>query len=216
MMLAEVARGMQTTLDALAATWKKWASLGLELTGADWGLSTRCVPWTVRDVYAHHSGFPVAFTAPAPPPPASDDVQVSDAVAVLRGFNADRDQAEQLASGVADHAVAEAAQHATRDLVGRFIDVAPAAIAALREANPNTLLPWGPFVVPLAEGVRIVLLEATVHLLDVQRALAREPDVPPAALRQTAALLAEVARPVEFIEAATGRAPTGSALPVMR
>lgn len=208
---------MQVTVDALAATWKTWARLGAELTDTEWDLPTRCVPWTVLHMYAHHSGFPVAFTAPATPPlTARDATRIFDAAEVVRGFNVDHDQAEQTASGVADHAVAKAAQHGKAELVRRFNEAAPAAIAALRESDRNALVPWGPFVVPLAEGVRIALLEATVHLLDVQRALGRAPDVPTDALRRTAWLLADVARPVEFIEAATGRAHRGSAFPVMR
>jgi hypothetical protein len=70
-------------------------------------------------------------------------------------------------------------------------------------------------VVPLQEAVRIVLLESVVHLLDVLRALGREPAVDEGALRETAALLAELASPVEFIEAATGRNPR-SPLPLLR
>jgi hypothetical protein len=54
-------------------------------------------------------------------------------------------------------------------------------------------------------SARIVLLEATVHLLDVQRALDHPPLVPSPALKDTAQLVAEVAPAVEFIEAATGR-----------
>jgi hypothetical protein len=60
-----------------------------------------------------------------------------------------------------------------------------------------------------------VLLESVVHLLDVLRALGRGPTVDQGALREVAALLAEVAPPVEFIEAATGRSPTNP-LPVLR
>jgi hypothetical protein len=67
---------------------------------------------------------------------------------------------------------------------------------------------------PLVEALRIVLLEATVHLLDVQRALDLPPDVPPEALRETSLLLAEIAPAVEFVEAATGRSAR-SPLPVL-
>ena len=65
------------------------------------------------------------------------------------------------------------------------------------------------------ETLRIVLMEATVHLLDLQRALELAPDVPAAALGSTVRLLAEVTPAVELIEAATGRSAT-SPLPVLR
>ncbi|MCU1683205.1 MAG: hypothetical protein JWQ81_3944 [Amycolatopsis sp.] len=73
----------------------------------------------------------------------------------------------------------------------------------------------GDAVVFAVEALRIVLLEATVHLLDVQRALGRAPIVPEAALDETARLLVEVAPAVEFIEAATGRS-SSSPLPILR
>jgi hypothetical protein len=72
-----------------------------------------------------------------------------------------------------------------------------------------------PSGVLLGEGLRIVLLEATVHLLDVQRALGQPPEVPGAALAHTASLLAEVAPGVELVEAATGRS-AASPFPVLR
>jgi hypothetical protein len=46
-----------------------------------------------------------------------------------------------------------------------------------------------------------------VHLLDLQHALGRPADVPAGGLAHTASLLAEMAPPVDFIEAATGRRP---------
>lgn len=77
-------------------------------------------------------------------------------------------------------------------------------------------MPWGGVGVVFAvEAVRIVLMEAVVHLLDAQRALDRPPFVPIAALVETAGLLAEIAPAVDFIEAATGRS-TISPLPVLR
>jgi hypothetical protein len=70
-------------------------------------------------------------------------------------------------------------------------------------------------VLPLVEALRVVLLQATVHLLDVLRALDLPPDPPPTAMTDTALLLAEMAPPLDFIETATGRSTT-SPLPVLR
>jgi hypothetical protein len=61
-------------------------------------------------------------------------------------------------------------------------------------------------MITLREALRTVVLEATVHLLDVPRAIGHPPDAPPLAVEDTAQLLAELASAVEFIEAATGRA----------
>lgn len=67
----------------------------------------------------------------------------------------------------------------------------------------------------MALRLRIVLLEATVHLLDVQRALDHPPVVPTPALQDTVQLLAELVPAVEFVEIATVRS-THSPLPVLR
>jgi hypothetical protein len=57
----------------------------------------------------------------------------------------------------------------------------------VRYAEASTLVPWpaSGAVVTLAEALRIVVMEATVHLLDVQRALDHRPLVPTAALSDT-------------------------------
>jgi hypothetical protein len=67
----------------------------------------------------------------------------------------------------------------------------------------------------LEEALRIVLLEATVHLLDVQRALDLLPDVPAAAIAETVSLLVDMVRPVDLVEVGTGRAAP-SPFPVIR
>ena len=67
----------------------------------------------------------------------------------------------------------------------------------------------------LEEAVSIGVLEATVHLLDLQRALGVPPDVPAAGVEHTVGLLAEMAPPVDFIEVATGRS-SAALFPVLR
>ena len=61
----------------------------------------------------------------------------------------------------------------------------------------------------LDEAVSIGILEATVHLLDLQSALGRPAEVPADGLTHTAAVLVQMAPPIDFIEAATGRSATG-------
>lgn len=93
----------------------------------------------------------------------------------------------------------------------------PRALQRLRQAEATTVVPWplSGAVITLVEALRIVLMEATVHLLDLQRALGHPPVVPTPALQDTVQLLAELAPAVELIEAATGRS-THSPLPVLR
>ena len=68
---------------------------------------------------------------------------------------------------------------------------------------------------PLSEAISIGILEATVHLLDLQRALGVPPEVPPAGLEHTVGLLAEMTPPVGFVELATGRSEV-EVFPVLR
>jgi uncharacterized protein (TIGR03083 family) len=207
-------------LNALAAVWLAWAEVGADLTDTDWHQMSRCEQWSVASLFAHHSVFPLAFANLMPSAPDETDEHVAvvvSAVDILRGFNRAGGVAHEMATQVADHAVEEARTVAPADLIARFSTTAPLVIDRLRDADPGQLLPWpaGQGLVRLVEALRIVLMEATVHLLDVLAALKREPALPAAALHETAALLAEMVDPVSFIETATGRS-SGAVLPVLR
>ncbi|QFU90253.1 maleylpyruvate isomerase N-terminal domain-containing protein [Amycolatopsis sp. YIM 10] len=201
-------------VDALARTWQAWAELGEGLTEEQWGLPSRCPGWDVAALYAHHSAMPRDLHA-AGPPAGEPEGAVLTAAAALRRFNSEGGLAATAGPEVADEAVADAAATSGRALVERFTVLGPSVLDRLRSAGPELRAVWQPGVVlPLSEAVRIVLLEATVHLLDVRRALGQAPDAPADALTETAALLAEMAPPVELIEAATGRSAV-SPLPVL-
>lgn len=204
--------GYAARLEYLAQSWREWARIGAELTERDWRRPTRCGSWQVAHLYAHHSGFPLALTAPSP---ADSTAASATAAEVLRGFNAPGGIAHANASEIAARAVKISADQPAAELVERFAGTGSRAIAALRSADPAQRVQWVGYVVELAEVLRIGLLETTVHLLDLQRALDQEPSVPDGALRETAQLLAEMAPAVEFIESATGRAPAEPPLPLI-
>lgn len=203
----------RTRVDALDQSWREWARIGAELTEDDWHRPTRCEGWQVVHLYAHHSAFPMVF---AQAPDAAPDQTVVSAVDVLRGFNEPGGVAHTKAQVVAEHAVTKSVELGVAELVDRFAGVAPVAIDRLRAADPTRPMWWATSVIPLAEALRIAVLEATVHLLDLVRALDREPTVPDIALRETALLLAEMAPAIEFIDSATGRASAAPPLPVIR
>lgn len=204
-------------LDVLEQTWQVWSQLGGSLSETQWSAASRCPGWDVACLYAHHSQFLLALSAPPPPAPEVSSRPPQSAVQVLRAFNAPGGVASTAAPAVADQAAREAARHKPAELAERFTRLGPVAIRRLRTARPDLVVPWppAPSGVMLGEGLRIMLMEATVHLLDVQRALGQPPSLPDAALAQTASLLAEVAPGVELIEAATGRSAT-SPFPVLR
>jgi hypothetical protein len=91
----------------------------------------------------------------------------------------------------------------------------PQAIATARRLGPVVVDYFGRAMLPLEEAVSIGILEATVHLLDLQRALGAPPELPVAGVEHTVALLAQMAPPVDFIELATGRS-TAALFPVLR
>jgi uncharacterized protein (TIGR03083 family) len=205
-------------IDALMAVWRRWADVGEGLSEEQWSAPTRCTGWDVAALYAHVGMFPRAIVAPS----ALDDVggEPVTAVDILRGFNALGGVAHQMAEQVADSVVSLAAGLGRPAFVALFADDGPRAIAALRGQAPDARLHWPGVQVMTTwvEAVRIVLMESVVHLLDVLDvldALDRPPDVPAAGLRETAHLLADLADPVEFIDAATGRSATVP-LPVLR
>jgi uncharacterized protein (TIGR03083 family) len=200
-------------VDALAAVWRQWAEVGSALTDVEWSTPSRCAGWDVAALFAHAGVFPQAVLDP----PQADGGDPVTAVDILRGFNQPSGVAHTMAEQVADGAVALAAQVGHPGLVAFFADAGPRGIAALSERPADGLVPWpgAGAVTTWVEAVRIVLLESTVHLLDVLDGLGRAPDVPAEALRDTAHLLADLADPVAFVDAATARSAV-SPLPVLR
>ncbi|GAA0480832.1 hypothetical protein Ade02nite_55950 [Paractinoplanes deccanensis] len=195
-------------LNTLDALWSVWAATGRTLDDADWERATRLDDWTVRNLWAHAAQWPFGFAVlveqwvtEAPPTHAS-------AAALLAEFNAPDGVANTMRSHVASAGREDATKYTVEQMVSQFAEIGPRAIEAARKLGPVRVDYFGRAVMPLEEAVSIGILEATVHLLDVQRALDVEPAVPAEGLEHTALVLARVAPPVDFIEAATGRAST--------
>jgi len=194
-----------STLDSL---WSLWAGHGRAMTTEQWERPTRLGAWDVRSLYAHAGSWPVAFpfllsqVSTAPPTHAT-------AAALLRDFNAPEGSANRMRDWAAASARQDAAKYSTEQLVEQFAVIGPGAIATARELGPVNVDYFGQAVLPVGEAVSIGIMEATVHLLDLRHALGQEPDLPAEALAHTTALLAEMAPPVAFIEAATGRGGSG-------
>jgi len=200
---------------ALDVLWQRWADVGDGLTESDWARPTRCTGWDVRAVYGHHSMLPLLLST-GTPPAMGEDVTPLTAAQVLVTFNQPDGVAHTKREDVAASAV-QLAGVGTGELVNRFRIQGAAAIAALHAVDADVVVPWVTPQTPVAvhELIRIVLMEATVHLLDVYDGVGRACDVDQRILGHTVELLAEMAPAVEFIEAATGRRQQ-SPLPVLR
>ena len=192
-----------TTLETL---WSIWADNGREMTDEQWARPTRLGSWDVRSLYAHAGTWPAALAGIVGQVRDAEPTHAT-AAALLRDFNAPGGAAHRFRDWSAAGSRDDAATSSTDQLVERFADTGPQAIATARRLGPVAVDYLGQAILRLDEAVSIGVLEATVHLLDLQRALGRPPDVPAGALAHTASLLAEMAPPVDFIEAATGRAP---------
>jgi uncharacterized protein (TIGR03083 family) len=194
-----------TTLELL---WSDWADSGKAMTEEQWRLPTRLGDWDVRSLYAHAAWWPLALSILVGQVRDAEPTHDS-AAALLRDFNAPEGIANTGRDAVASTARADAAKYSTQQMIEQFADRGPAAIASARRLGPVVVDYFGMGRLRLEDAVAIGVLEATVHLLDLRRALGRPPEVPAAGLTGTVAVLAEMASPVDFIEAATGRGASG-------
>lgn len=204
--------------DHLETVWQGWAAAGAGLNAEQWSYPTRLPGWTVKDLYCHHAGFPRALAMLAAAPAADGAVTQADAAGLIATFNRPGGAAHQFAEHVRDQAVQHARQHSRDEIIAQFTSVGPEALAAARQTDPARPIDWfGIAVAPFGAVVRIVLLEAVVHYLDLARAvgLAVPGPVEGDPLRETVALLAQIADPVTFVERATGRI-RADVFPVMR
>jgi len=200
-----------TTLDGL---WSAWAEHGRAMTDEQWARPTRLGDWDVRSLYAHAVFWPHALTGLVGMVREAEPTHRT-AAALLREFNAPDGVAHRLRAWNAASARDDAAKFSTEEMVAQFAVAGPDAIVAARALGDVTVDYFGQAILPLGEAVSIGVMEATVHLIDLQRALGRTPEVPAGALAHTTALLAEMTPPIDFIEAATGRSAEAGPFPVL-
>jgi uncharacterized protein (TIGR03083 family) len=201
--------------DVLGEAWSWWATTLTGLDPAAWKLDTRLPGWDVAALAAHATllirglGFLATRPLDVEPPPAT-------AVDMLRRFNEPGGVATTWADMVADMARRQAETMSPEELVALFAVNGPEVVATIAAAGPIVVDYFGQGAYPIAEALSIAVLEAVVHGVDLCAALDVPPSsIPGAAVRHTVGLLAAVADPAAFIDAATGRGPT-DVLPVIR
>ena len=201
-------------LTNLELLWAAWEQHGRSLSAEQWQHPTRLGDWTVRMLYAHAAGWPFGFSHLVG---QVREVQPTHATAaaLLGDFNRSGGVATREAGRVAAAAREDAATYSPAQMIEQFAVTGPQAIATARQLGPVVVDYFGRAMLALEDAVSIGILEATVHLLDLQRALGLPPQVPPAGVEQTVGLLAQMAPPVDFIELATGRTSAGL-FPVLR
>ncbi|NKY52431.1 maleylpyruvate isomerase N-terminal domain-containing protein [Nocardia vermiculata] len=198
--------------DLLDDMWRCWGTRTATLTEQEWQTPTRLSGWVVQDLVAHVAPNQAVLDFLRRDP--VQNPKVTSGAEMLRRFNAPGGAAIGLAEEIADQARA-AATAGPEKLCAQFTEFAPQLVETLRSQDSSAGLDY-PLLRSATFGAigETSLIEATVHYLDLIDAVGGPPP-PPAALRATATILAAVADPTEFIEAATGR--TDSPLfPVMR
>ncbi|WP_051837774.1 maleylpyruvate isomerase N-terminal domain-containing protein [Streptomyces sp. NRRL WC-3742] len=199
----------------LAEAWASWAERGAAFSAEEWERPTRLPGWTVHELYAHVAPVPEMF-AGLREALLDGSAEVVDGAGVLRAYNRPGGIAHTAAEQVADAAKESARLAEPALLVARFGAEGPAALEALADVPPGTAVAH-PLLGSVTLGAlgEVALMEATVHLLDLIAAVGGPPPAE-GALHFTRAMLAEVADPVAFIEAAAGRGPSRTVLPVIR
>ena len=200
---------------ALAEAWRWWATTLTDLDAAAWRLETRLPGWDVAALVAHTSllvrGLSFLSSRPIDAAPA-----MRSAGEMLRHFNAPGGVATTLADEIAEMSRRQSTLTPPDDLIALFAVTAPAVIAAVEETGPIVIDYFGNGTLPIAEAMSIATLEAVVHGLDLCAAVdAPGASIPQSPMQHTVGLLASIAEPVTFIEAATGRSST-HVLPVIR
>jgi uncharacterized protein (TIGR03083 family) len=201
-------------LTTLARLWTAWSRQGRALSPEQWDRPTRLGDWTIRMLYAHAAGWPVGFSRLVGMVRDTQPTHAT-AAALLGDFNRPGGIATSQADDVAARARETASARPPAELIEQFAVTGPQAIATARRLGPVVVDYFGRATLPLEEAVSIGILEATVHLLDLQRALDAPPDLPGDGVEHTVALLARMAPPVAFIELATGRS-SAALFPVLR
>jgi uncharacterized protein (TIGR03083 family) len=201
-------------LTTLGLLWAAWDHQGRGLSADQWQRPTRLGDWTVRMLYAHAASWPVGFAHLVGQVRQVAPTHAS-AAELLSEFNRPGGIATSQAGRVAVGAREDAATYTPAQMIEPFSETGPQAITTARQLGSVVVDYFGRAMLALAEAVSIGILEATVHLLDLQHALELPPDVPLAGLEHTVGLLAALAPPVDFIELATGRSQV-EVFPVLR
>jgi len=184
-----------------------WARHGQAMTDDQWLRPTRLGDWDVRSLYAHAARWPLLFSMLVDRVRDADPTHAT-AAALLRDINAPNGIAHTSREKVATDGREGAATYTAAQMVEQFAGAGPRSIDTARRLGPVVVDYFGLALLGLDEAVSIGIIEATVHLLDLQRALGQPPEVPVGGLTHTTAVLVQMLPQLDFIEAATGRSTT--------
>lgn len=196
--------------DTLAELWRRWHAAGLWMPADRWTARSGLGEWTVRELYAHVGRGVSVLADLLAQDPAGGEPDLPDAGAY---FAALKPLGAAGAAQVAKTASAWAAERSDEALVATFRDPAAMIITALPAAG-NRVVRSIAGTIRVADFAVTRILEATVHLLDLD-AVASHTGLPaPDAMRRCVDVLTDLTPPADFVRAATGR-PAPVVFPVL-
>jgi uncharacterized protein (TIGR03083 family) len=196
---------MDDDFDVLVELWQRWCDLGQRLDDERWVRPTRCEGWTVADVFAHVSQGIAGLEGLATRRVVEGSAEYRSAAALLRALKPAPDVAAELAEVTARRATDDASGISRQELVARFCRDSAQAVRQARLQRGATVDYFRHGTTTMEASVHIRIVEAAIHLLDVDDALDEEIDVPDAALRRAIDFLVEMTPARAFIEFASGR-----------
>lgn len=195
-----------SSVQALGKLWQVWLSECRQMSDAQWRLPTRCGEWDVMSLAAHVSSGVGGLDALVTKRVVDGPAVITTAAELIRAVKPSSDVAEELSVKVARSARDDADQSTAAELVHRFEQ--GVSLCSADSVDVQAVCDYfgrGYATVEAAVDLRVV--EATVHLFDLQIALDKPLDAPVEGVRITRDFLTDLVPAIDFIEAATGRRP---------
>jgi uncharacterized protein (TIGR03083 family) len=189
---------------ALADLWDAWAEIGSNLKPEQWTLATRCEDWDVQALFAHVSagvGGLLSLLNERKVDSVPDLVRATD---IIRMVKPSPEVAQKLAVRVSAMAIEDARSQTPASLIERLASGREVCLLAQQHLG-DVADYFGRGNATIAGSVDLRVVEAAVHLLDLQASLGMPADLPESGAAVTMEFLVGLVPAVDFIEAATGR-----------
>lgn len=190
---------MRQDLETLQTLWNMWVEFGERLTDEEWAHPTRNTEWDVKATYAHHAQAVGRLTefSQSPTTLPIDHPKASN----FLGQFALRPDDPRI---VGEMALAESAAATTDELVDTFRARGPIAIKLADEAG-DVVVQTDEGRIHIYEYIRTRIVEAVIHLMDMEDGLGRPYDIPQEGLQVVSEVILGWTPLDKFIDVATGR-----------
>jgi uncharacterized protein (TIGR03083 family) len=189
---------------ALSDLWDSWADIGSNLTQEQWTLPTRCEDWDVQALFAHVSTGVGGLLSLLNERKVDSEPDLVRATDIIHAVKPSPEVAEKLALRVSAMAIKDAHSQDPASLVERFRNGREVCLLAQQHLG-DVADYFGRGHATIAGSVDLRVVEAAVHLLDLQASLGLPAKLPDSGMAVTMEFLVGLLPAVDFIEAATGR-----------